>query len=410
MRWDLTEERLYTLSNGTRGLIHRLVQPVYVTFYFSRSHADLPPVLKAYGQRVEEFLREYAAVDPQKFRYRALDPQRDSEQELSARAQGIPTVTGTNSVYFGAILKQGDRTLTLPFLDPAKEDQLEYDLTEALVRIQQLAKPEIGIMSDLPLVGDPDDEGLKSEWAFVSALRGLYQIVPVSTQAQEIPAGLQALLVVHPKHLNERVDYAIDQYLVQGGRLLVALDPFCRSELNSLPTNQLQPSLTSEFDRFLSSWGLHFSNRFIVGDRERSSRMQTAHVSFDYPFLLQLRQDDVNRKHMITKQLRKGLSFLETGYFERDKASPYQMETLASTSGESGLIPVEKAQLYEPQSTGRRTEIRRQTALLGRPLAGPLAIGIQSDAPWQPDYDSQRSGGAGELDPPARGRRFPERR
>lgn len=343
LRWDLTEEKLYTISNGSRTMIRRLQQPVNMTFYFSRSHAELPPLLKAYGQRVEEFLREYAAVDSQKFRYRSLDPQRDSEQELSARAQGMPTVSGTTSVYFGAILKQGDRTVVIPFLDPAKEDQLEYDLTEALVRIQQLAKPALGIMSDLPLVGDPDEENLKSEWAFVSALRSLYQIVPVSTQVQEIPDGLQALLLVHPKRLNEKTAYALDQFLVRGGRLLVAVDPFCRSELNSLPSNQLQPSLSSDFTRFLNAWKLRFSDAFIVGDSSRSSRMQTAHVSFDYPFLMQLNRDDVNHQHMITKKLRKGLSVLEAGFFELDSTSPYRIETLVQTTGKSGLIPVGKA-------------------------------------------------------------------
>lgn len=348
LRWDLTEENLYTISSGSRSIIRRLQQPVTMTFYFSRSHTDLPPVLKAYGQRVEEFLREYAAVDSQKFRYRSIDPPRDSEQELAARALGVPPVTGTTSVYFGAILRQGSRVLALPFLDPAKEDQLEYDLTEALVRIQQLAKPALGIMSDLPLVGDPNDEGLKSEWAFVAALRGLYQIVPVPMQNGFIPDGLQALLLIHPKRLNERSAYALDQFLVRGGRLMVALDPFARSELNSLPSSQLQPSLASDFERFLSAWKLRFSTASIVGDRSRSSRMQTAHVSFDYPFLMQLTDEDVNKKHMISKQLRKGLSFLEAGYFELDPASPYRFDTLVWSSESSGLIPVEKANYMSP--------------------------------------------------------------
>ncbi|RYZ47926.1 MAG: hypothetical protein EOP07_26405, partial [Proteobacteria bacterium] len=325
VRWDMTEEKLYTLSGGTKDIILKLERPIHADLYFTRS--NIPPSMKHYGQRIEELLREYAATSPKNFRLHLIDPVQDSEEEVEARIAGMHAIagpTGENS-YLGLALRQGDHNLSIPLFNVQTEAQLEYELTESIVRLAQAAKPSLGIMSSLPLVGDElgDTNNLRNDWAFVSALRSLYQIVNLPIEAESIPENLQTIVLIHPKQMSDRVSYALDQFLMRGGKLIVYLDAFCRYEIN-YPNAGQNRSFSSQMPKFLENLGLVFHNETIVGDASRSTRVAMAQMNYDYPFQMQLGTDETNPNLSIAKSLQK-VNFLEAGWFELKAEQPYQI-------------------------------------------------------------------------------------
>ena len=349
MRWDLTEDKLYTLSNGTKIIVERLERPVHADLYFTRG--SVPPTLKNYGQRIEELLREYSATAPKKFRLHLIDPAQDSEEEVQARIAGMHVMPGAEgqNAYLGLALRQGEHTLSIPLFNVQTEAQLEYELTELIVRLTQAAKPSLGIMSALPLVGDElgENTNLRNDWAFVSALRGLYQVVSVPILTESIPDTLQTVILVHPKVLSPKTLYALDQFLIRGGKLMVFLDAFCRYEIN-YPNSDKNPNFASQFSHFLDPWGVAFHTETLVGDATRASRVQVAQMNYDYAFQMQLGPREMNADISISKSLQK-INVLEAGWFELKAAPPYPFTPLIVTSNTSGLVKTDSTEYMTPQ-------------------------------------------------------------
>ncbi|MBC7533795.1 MAG: Gldg family protein [Oligoflexus sp.] len=350
VRWDLTEEELYTLSGGTKGIIERLEKPIHADLYFTGS--SIPPQLKYYGQRIEELLREYAATSPKNFRLHLIDPAQDSEEEVQARIAGmrvIPGIAGANA-YLGLAMRQGEHNLSIPLFNVQTEAQLEYELTESIVRLAQAAKPSLGIMSELPLVGDElgENSALRNDWAFVSALRSLYQIVNIQITAESIPENLQTIILIHPRIVDPNILYAIDQFLMRGGKMIVFLDAFCRYEINYPSRVGQNNNFASQFSHFLDPWGVSFHADTLVGDSERATHVQIAQMNYDYPFQLQLGVDEVNHDLSISKSLQK-INFLEAGWFEAKAEQPYTFTPLISTGTNSGLVKTDLTEYMTAQ-------------------------------------------------------------
>lgn len=352
IRLDLTEEKLYTLSSGTKDIIRKLEKPIFAELYFTRSQST--PALKQYGQRIEELLREYASTSPKTFHLRLVDPIQDSEEEVNARIAGMQAMTSKagENIYLGLALRQGDQNLSIPLLNPDTEAQLEYELTEAVVKLVQAAKPSIGIMTELPLVGDElgESTNLRNDWAFVSALRSLYQIVHVPVQSEAIPENIQSMILIHPKQLSERTLFAIDQYVMRGGRLLVFLDAFCRFEINYPRGGQDHLKFSSQLKVFLDAWGIHFHSETLVGDHARASNIKLAQIAYDYPFQMQLSSSEMNKDMSIAKNLQT-IHVLESGWLESAPVMPkgLQFHPLISSSETSGLVKTQLTEFLSPQ-------------------------------------------------------------
>lgn len=382
VRWDMTEEKLYTLSGGTKDIILKLERPIHADLYFTRS--NIPPSLKHYGQRIEELLREYAATSPKNFRLHLIDPVQDSEEEVEARIAGMHAIagpTGENS-YLGLALRQGDHNLSIPLFNVQTEAQLEYELTESIVRLAQAAKPSLGIMSSLPLVGDElgDTNNLRNDWAFVSALRSLYQIVNLPIEAESIPENLQTIVLIHPKQMSDSVSYALDQFLMRGGKLIVYLDAFCRYEIN-YPSGGQTRSFSSQLPKFLENLGLSFHNETIVGDASRSTRVQMAQMNYDYPFQMQLGSDETNPNLSIAKSLQK-VNFLEAGWFELKAEQPYQITPIITTGENSGLVKTDLTEYMTPQQMAEQL----------KPDGGHRLVSVLVKGKWKSAYPSPPEG------------------
>ena len=274
LRRDLTAEKLYTLSPGTVTMLRNLERPVTLKFYYSKSNPSLPAPLKNYIQRTLDFLREAAARSGGKLALDVLDPRPDSDAEEWAQRYGlVPQATGglglQPDLYLGLVAVAGTREAAIPFLDPTAEPQLEYLVVRLVQDVTEARRPRLGLLSSLPLLGTPPSPfspARSADWLIAGELKKQYELVPVAPDAAEIPADLDALLVVHPKNLGARTLYALDQYVLRGGRLLAYVDPLCISEKPDDNDLGGMPSLASDLNRLSGAWGVTVDPDRVVAD------------------------------------------------------------------------------------------------------------------------------------------------
>ncbi|MDE2316353.1 MAG: GldG family protein, partial [Xanthomonadaceae bacterium] len=248
-RIDLTADKLYTLSPGTLQIVDHLQRPLRLTLYFSEHATRDLPKLRSYEQRVRDMLQEIVARSHGRVQLSVIDPVPYSDDEASAEGAGLtPASGGSNGerVFFGlagSAMPAGtendaaegtspERTLAIPFFDRAREAFLEYDIAKLLFELNQTSKPHIGVISSLPVEGNPVLG--QQPWVAMQQLSQLFDVKMLDpTGLKRIGADIDVLLLIHPKHLSADTLYAIDQYVLRGGHLVVFVDP--DAELDNTP-------------------------------------------------------------------------------------------------------------------------------------------------------------------------------
>src|SRR6266852_3055878 len=303
-RIDLTQGKLYTLSEGTRAVLGKLESPVKIRLYFSQSEVPLP--IKAYGSRVEDLLAEFRQAGRGKVTVEKLDPQPDSDAEDSATLEGVEaqvTPSG-DKFYLGASISYADQKLALPALAPDREPLLEYDLTRAIARATVRSKPVIGVMSALPVFGMPPSQFTGGQpvepQVFVGELRRDYTVKRVSLGAERIDDDIKVLLVIHPRGIGERAQYALDQFVLRGGKLIAFLDPSAYfDQMGGMASMGMGGGTPSSLDRLLKAWGLGFDSGKVVLDM----RYLTGAGARTLPTLLSLNDNAFDPNDITTARL-----------------------------------------------------------------------------------------------------------
>ena len=373
LRADLTENRLYTLSPGTRHIIEGLKEPINLYFYFSRETAgERAADIKTYGDRVREVLEEMAARSRGKIRLETIDPEPFSEDEDRAGEFGlraIPTGTAGESFYFGlAGTNSTDGRATIELFNPRQEEFLEYDIAKVIVELARPKKPVIGVLSTLPMGSDfnPMTGQASEPWAVTSQLEQLFTVRTLNANVASIDADVDVLLLVHPKALTPATLFAIDQFVLRGGRALIFVDPESEADTSGQqpgnPLAAMGANRSSSLEPLFKAWGVEFNPREVVGDQKhalmlggRSGEPQR-HLAF-----LGFDASNLDKKDVITASL-DSVNFATAGRFKRAENSPLTFEPLVQSSELSALIPVERlAMLMDPgtllegfQPTGER--------------------------------------------------------
>ena len=303
-RIDLTEGRIYTLSEGTRDVIAKLESPVKIRFYFSQSDASVPLALKAFGRRVEDLLGEFRQVSGGKIIVEKLDPEPDSDAEDSAALDGVEAqVTGAGDrFYLGLSVSQLDQKFALPALTLDRERLLEYDLTRAIGRTTTAKKPVVGVMTPLPAFGRGGNPmmGMPAQepWVFISELKRDYNVKRIDPNAEWIEDDIGVLLVIHPRGISERAQYAIDQFVMRGGKLIALLDPY--AYFDQIPgMGRSEGGTASTLDKLLKAWGVGFDATKVVSDMKFLSGGGTRTL----PTLLSLSGSALNSEDVTTSRL-----------------------------------------------------------------------------------------------------------
>jgi ABC-type uncharacterized transport system involved in gliding motility auxiliary subunit len=279
-RIDLTKERLFTLSDGTKAILKKLDTPVEIRLYRTQSAKEMPVFLSTYADRVEDLLSEYKKTAGSNLEIKKLNPEPDSDAEDSANLDGVEGQTlqlGGEKVYLGLAVSCLDAKVAIPFLAPDREKLLEYDISRAIARVVTPAKPVLGLMSGLPIMGEFNPMMMRmgqmsrsDPWIIVSELRKDFQVKEIQVQAEQIDEEVKVLIVIHPKNLSEKTQYAIDQFVLRGGKLLAFLDPLSIVDVRNQPgQNPLQAAASatgSTLDKLLKAWGIEFDKDKVVAD------------------------------------------------------------------------------------------------------------------------------------------------
>ncbi|MGH8507255.1 MAG: GldG family protein, partial [Gammaproteobacteria bacterium] len=231
-RLDVTESRLFTLSQGTRNILKSIEEPITLRFYFSSKLFSGIPALQNYGQRIRDLLEEYVAVANGRLVLNVIDPEPFSEAEDQAVTYGVtqlPVTTTGDRGYLGlAGTNSTDDEQTIAFFQPEKEQSLEYELTKLVYTLAHPKKRVIGVLSSLPMFGGPTQQ--ESQWTLATMLREAFEIREIGPEATDIGTDVDTLLLIHPKRLSEQMRYAIDQFVLKGGKAMVFIDPFAEED------------------------------------------------------------------------------------------------------------------------------------------------------------------------------------
>lgn len=350
-RVDLTEDRLYTLSQGTRDALAKLEEPVTLMFFFNRSSPEVPQPLKQFASQVEDLLGEYALAARGKVAVEKYDPKPDSEVEELAMSHGISRqVLGMMGppVFMGLVARAGDREAAIPFVDPRTEELMEYSFTRLITQVAVPKKPVLGVLSSLPVLGSQpapyampgQRPAAQQPWIVFKDLKETCEVREVPVDAERIDPDIDALVLVHPKDLSERALYAIDQFVLRGGRLIAFVDPMCIADLNQQQPamNMMGPRGSSDINRLSSAWGLRMDSTRLLADMKASTPIRRGPTEAeDSPVFLSLREDNLNRSDVSCAQV-KFMVLPLAGCFTGEVARGLSLTTLAVSSRESDLV------------------------------------------------------------------------
>ncbi|HTW52598.1 MAG TPA: Gldg family protein, partial [Stellaceae bacterium] len=355
LRLDLTAEHLYTLAKGTRQTLAGVKEPITLRLYYSRALGDRAPSYAVYAQRVRELLDQYVAAARGKLRLEVYDPQPFSDAEDRAVAYGLQAVPLNDqgeAVYFGlAGTNSTDDQQVIPFFNPERERFLEYDLTRL---VHALANPKhtvVGLMSSLPLVVDPTAvlQGKPPEpLAIISQLKQVDDVQNLSPDIDAIPKNIDVLMIVQPTHLSDATQFAIDQFVLNGGKAIVFVDP--DSEIAAAMPGHNDPSAapvaSSDLEKLFKAWGLTMLPGVVAGDRKDARRVAVPvegrePQAMDYVGWLQLPAANLNRDDPITADLTQ-ITMATAGILEPENGAMTHFEPLIRTSTDSEKIPVDQ--------------------------------------------------------------------
>ena len=379
-RGDATAQNIYTLSDGTKSLLGKVEEPVVLDFYFSKSANGLPITYKNYAARVQEMLRQYVRASGGQITLNVIDPRPDTPEEERATAAGLqPQQLPTGeTVQFGLVATQADQQKVIASFNPQRESFLEYDLSQLVSSVQTVAKKKLGLITSLPLQAPamdmmmmmqqrqrPTGQMVADEWGKT------FELVTVEASATALPADLDALAVIHPQNLTGKLQFAIDQFLLAGKPVFLAVDPasqhFKRQGGQAAMFGGPQPNVSSDLPSLLRAYGVTYNAQNVVGDIVNATQVQTGAGVVRYPIWLSLGKDSLNRQATPVSQLNSTL-FIESGSFTID-AQGRTVTPLVETSPSGGDIPAFSLQFAQPE------EIARQLVPSGKKTIAALVTG-----------------------------------
>lgn len=348
-RLDLTKEKAYTLSQGTRAILRKLDTPVKVRFYCTQGETAPETVfLKSYAKRVEDLLSEYKQLAHGKLIIEKYDPQPDSDAEDSARLDGVEgqMLRNGEKFYLGLAVSQLDEKQAIPFLDPGRERLLEYDLSRAISRVVTPEKPVVGVMSAMPVFGMPSNPMMarmgqqgQQPWVIVTELKNDFEVKHVAMDVDKIDDDVKVLLVIHPREITDKAQYAIDQFVMRGGKLVAFLDPL--PMVDSREQNQMLgsiPNSGSNLDKLLKAWGLSFDTSKVVADMNFKMQLGgRGGQPQDAPAVLSVTTDGINKDDIVTSQI-DNLWLPYAGAFTGTPVSGLKETVLLSSTKDSQLV------------------------------------------------------------------------
>ncbi|PCJ19512.1 MAG: hypothetical protein COB02_07135 [Candidatus Cloacimonadota bacterium] len=369
---DITEEKLYSLSQGTKTILSKLEGELHIKYYMNKEAEAVPLYLKSYGQRIAELFQEYQDYSHGKITLEVLDPKADTEDEEWASKYGIKGLPLPNGDSFrmGAVFLSGSGEEVIPFFNPQKETFLEYEITEAISKTQKSNRKKIVVLSSYDMFPSqipfqmPNQPAPKKGWMIIKELQKLYDVEEIKSDTKEIPTA-DLLMVVHPKGLSDDTTFAIDQYVMNGGRLLVMVDPSSQSEPNGQMGRPQAPK-SSDLRKLFLKWGVQYNASLVSGDIDNSTRIRSAQGVIDFPIWMSLKEANTNKDNIAVSNL-ETLMMIEAGSFSlNDKVKDVKYTSLIDTGVNAGQIQSFQINRNDPMSISRNLKaVNKKLSIAG---------------------------------------------
>ncbi|MEE3299865.1 MAG: GldG family protein [Pseudomonadota bacterium] len=358
LRIDLTEDRLYSLSDGTRNIVSNLDQQLEVMFFYSDSATEDIPQIRSFATRVQELLREIVMASNSNLRLSVIDPEPFSEDEDLATQFGIqpvPVTQGGEEIYFGLVVTNGSGenmpfnmqvSETIPLIRPDQEEFLEYEVIKLVAKVNNPDLPVVGLITQLDIDGgfDPVRGQATAPWMVMEYIRQLYEVRRVDIAGIDannlIDDEVDILMVVHPQDLSEEILYQIDQYIMRGGAIMLFLDPNADSMVTQSPQGTLIPAgMRSELPRLLEAWGIAFENDKVLADNELALRVVMGQSRRPSPHLgmLGVQRNYLAQNDIITNGL-ETINFSSAGAIAQLEETSTIFEPLIKSSTDAMLM------------------------------------------------------------------------
>lgn len=364
---DFTDNGRYSLSPASRKIIAELNSPVYIRIYLSSALTKENPQYANYATFVLRFLKKYqdlAGTD--KIRLEIKSPEPYSAAENEAKEQGMKPLLdngGQSNLYFGAVFSNDlGESYAIPNFMQERSTYLENDISRILYKINSGDRPSVGLVSpQLPLITHQYGQAVPN-WAIVAQLQNDYNVVELSAQTPQIPANIEALIVVNPQKLSPLFAYALDQYVIRGGKLLLILDAYGEKQAELFGT---ETAGVGDYNQLLNNWGISFDNQKVIGDLSLSELqlMNTpdGQQYKNYPFWMLLSEKQINRQHPLTAGL-KQLRIKSPGSITlQEKAENIEITPLLATSAGAGSVESQILSLDDKNEIASRFQGEQKT-------------------------------------------------
>ncbi|PJI42009.1 MAG: ABC transporter [Ferrovibrio sp.] len=409
-RVDLTEARLYTLSDGTRNVLKGIPEPVTLRFFFSDKLAGNAPQLKQYGNRVRELLERYASLAGGKIRLEVIDPEPFTEAEdraVQAGLQGVQLPSG--QLYFGLVGTNAlDQQQTIAFFQSDKEQFLEYDVTKLVYALSNPTKPTVGILGALPLEYGPGGmmaamRNQAQPYLILEQIKQFFQVKMLdASKPEEINDKISTLILAHPKDLSPQVQYAIDQYVLKGGRLIVFADPYSET-MAAMPnpmTGQPMPGgdQSSLLPDLFKAWGVEVEAGKFVADLALAQRVQTGRSGpaavVDYVPWLAIPGERLNHDDIVTSELTQ-INAASMGSIRKLDGATTTVTPLITSSNQAMLMETKDLDGDpNPQALAEKFKPTGETYVLAARISGQVKSAFPNGAPPAQKKEDEKNDGA----------------
>ena len=354
LRVDLTEDNLYSLSEGTRSIVSSLEEPIEIMFFYSDSATEDIPQIRSYGTRVQELLREIVIASNGNLRLNMIDPEPFSEEEDLATQYGIravPVTQGGEGVYFGLVVTQDSASEvplqmqaseTMQLIRPDQEEFLEYEFMKLITKVANPDRTVIGLLTQLDIDGgfDPVSGQGTQQWMIMDLIRQLYEVRRVDITGDSIDGEIDILMIVHPQGLSDQILYAIDQHVMRGGNTMLFLDPNADSMVSRSAQGNLIPAgMSSELPGLLAAWGIDFDNSKVLADNEQALRVMMGQGQRPVPHLgmLGVQRNFLTQDDIITNRL-ETINMSSAGAISQVEGAGTTFEPLIISSSDAMLM------------------------------------------------------------------------
>ncbi len=400
-RVDLTEDKLYTLSEGTRTILKGLDTPVKVSLYVQPGDSPESLLLKNYAQRIEDLLGEFKQVAGGNIEIEKYAPTPDSDAEDKANLDGVEGQMDRagDTIYLGVSFTCVDQKTAIPFLSPERERLLEYDLIRGITSVSRVEKPVIGVMTSLPMFGmamnpmmmQMGQRGGSPPWIVINELKRDFTVREVPMGAEKIDDDISVLVCVHPKGLSDAAQFAIDQFVLRGGKLVAFVDPFCAADSSSQQGMMgMQGPGGSSLGRLTGAWGLEQDMTKVVADLNFRSRIMRGSQPENAPSVLSIDPRGINADDVVTEQVDNLVLWFASG-FTGTPAEGLQQTVLLHSTTDSQLADAFMAQMSGEQLARDFKPSGKEYALAVR-LTGKFKSAFPDGNPSKPEESPADAG------------------